>query len=89
VAVLVGFPGEKLDGPLFLNCAAGLFMGLGLLNFTAALLEWEFIFNYRKIRWRRSLYGDVATRRYLLRLSWVSMGIGLLLILLVLSLAWK
>lgn len=90
IAVFVGFAGQQRELPLIINCVAGVFLSLGLLNFSAALLELEFFFNfYRKIRWWRSLLGDIAVRKYLIILSWVPMEIGLLLILSIVSLAWR
>ena len=89
IAVVVGFAGKQRDLPLIINSVAGLLLSVGLLNFSAALLEWEFFFNFfRKIRWWRSLLGDIAVRKYLITLSWVPMGIGLLLILSIVSMAW-
>lgn len=88
-AVFLAFGPQQRDFAAGATVLAGILLGLGLLNFSGALLEWEFIFNLRKVRWWRAWYGDAFARKYLLGLSWVPMGAGLAIILIILSVAWS
>jgi hypothetical protein len=88
-AVGIGFRAKDGNYPLYFIVAAGFALGLGLLHFAAALLESDLFFDGSKTRWWRTLYGPLARRNYLFAIAWVLMLIGFLLVLLVLSLAWR